>query len=96
MGIPRTVPVTDETRGPDSVECTPALLRPPWDPTEKHEACFFDYTRLGHYWGFLCGCRCHDVEPELPPCPPELCGIGGCTYLPHEGDRPTWPSLMPG
>lgn len=29
-----------------------------------------------------------DVELVVPPLPPELCGMGGCVFLPHADDAP--------
>lgn len=55
-GERRTEPVNEETRGPDSVECSP-------DSRYQHSSCAFDFMGIGPRLGFLCGCVCHD-DPE--------------------------------
>ena len=58
-GFIRPFVVTDDTRGPDSVECMPGSI----GGDEMHQQCWGDYTVLGTL-GFWCGCNCHDAEPE--------------------------------
>lgn len=61
-GILRDEPVTDETRGPDSVECQPSSHY-------RHTDCLLDYRSftgrpsMDERFGFICGCVCHD-DPE--------------------------------
>tara|TARA_R110002051_G_scaffold60546_9_gene110915 strand:- start:27066 stop:27323 length:258 start_codon:yes stop_codon:yes gene_type:complete len=67
--IIREIPVDDDTRGPDSLEC--------YDLNGNfrlgHSDCFFDYSKLPLGLGFLCGCVCHDDtdEPESDGDPEE-------------------------
>jgi hypothetical protein len=58
IGRRRPFPVTDDERGPDSVECTPGLLGGQGNLT--HADCIMDYRSL--YYGFICGCSCHDED----------------------------------
>ncbi len=64
-GHPRDFVIMDNVeRGPDSVECTPGLISTSarvW----RHTDCFEDYSSLGRFAGFRCGCSCHDVLPRI-------------------------------
>lgn len=57
-GVTRPAPVTDDERGPDSVECAPGVLG---GFDHRLSECLGDYTMLPSL-GFWCGCRCHDEE----------------------------------
>lgn len=59
QGTPRPDPVTDDERGPDSVECADAKYGTGW---WHHSHCFLDYSDIGPR-GVVCGCSCHDVPP---------------------------------
>jgi len=59
--IIREVPVDEDARGPDSLECDGVTS----DVNLMHRDCWFDYSKLPFGLGFLCGCVCHD-DPEAP------------------------------
>ena len=52
--VKRTGVITDDERGPDSVECFPGSFY-------EHSQCIFDFRDSTGDAGFLCGCRCHDI-----------------------------------
>lgn len=63
----RTGVISDDDRGPDSIECRPGS---PYG----HTLCILDFRSADTTEGFICGCECHDSE-----CPDCGAGNGGCT-----------------